>query len=545
MKNIHIHRWGWVIVFCISLLPLLDLFHPGLPVTHDGQDHVARIANFYQSLSEGNPVPRWGANLNWGYGHPVLMFLYPFSSYTASFFHMMGFSFVDSTKLVFALAYIASILSMYLWAGSVWGTIPGVVAAVLYGFAPYRFVDLYVRGAIGEHMAFVFLPLILWGLSELKKDRTSLRGPLTIAVGTAALILSHNALSIMFLPLVALYALYVFLYDGKRQLDLLLASAAYVGMGFLFSVFFWAPAFLEGKYTLRDIVTAGQFDGRFVPWSWFVYSPWSYGGSDMLSKSLGWAQLAVIAFAVMYCLRRNKFRILLAGILSILLISLSIMTQASSGVWSHISLLQKFQFPWRFLSVSVFASAVIGGLVIALAGKKRMVIAIAVCALAVLGTVHMWHAREYKIYPETFYTGIYRGTTDTGESSPIWSIRFMEHEASSSMSLISGDASIAAQVRTTTRHTYHVTAKIGSRLVDNTLYFPGWNVLVDRTPVTLQFQDPRYRGLMTFTVLPGTHTVDVVFTDTKIRKGSNAVSLISVVLFTIILGTMPLWRRKK
>ena len=101
-----------LILFLILLIPILDLFKPGLPVTHDGQDHVARIANFYQSLSEGNIIPRWAGNLNWGYGHPILMFLYPLPSYIASLFHFLGISFVDSTKLVFAVSFVASIFAM-------------------------------------------------------------------------------------------------------------------------------------------------------------------------------------------------------------------------------------------------------------------------------------------------------------------------------------------------------------------------------------------------------------------------------------------------
>src|SRR3989344_780218 len=161
MKSIHV-SWMWLIVLILALMPLLDLLHPGLPVTHDGQDHVARIANFYQSLSEGNVVPRWAANLNWGYGHPILMFLYPLPSYIASLFHAIGFSFIDSTKLVFAVSYIASIVTMYLWIRAAWGSVAGFTAAILYGFAPYRFVDLYVRGAIGEHVAFIFPPLICY-----------------------------------------------------------------------------------------------------------------------------------------------------------------------------------------------------------------------------------------------------------------------------------------------------------------------------------------------------------------------------------------------
>src|SRR3990167_2404365 len=159
--------WGFIFVFLISLIPLTALMHSGLPLTHDGQDHVARIANFYQNLSEGNIVPRWAGNLNWGYGHPILMFLYPFTSYAASLFHFLGFSLVDSTKLVFALAFVASGIAMYLWIKNFLGNTAGIASAVLYMFTPYRFVDLYVRGAIGEHVAFVFPPLILYFLLHI------------------------------------------------------------------------------------------------------------------------------------------------------------------------------------------------------------------------------------------------------------------------------------------------------------------------------------------------------------------------------------------
>ena len=167
---LHNKNFGFIFIFLLGLIPLLDLLHPGLPVTHDGQDHVARIANFYQSLSEGNIVPRWAGNLNWGFGHPILMFLYPLPSYLGSFFHYLGFSFIDSVKLVFAVSYVGSGFAMYLWAKNALGEKAGMVCAALYLYAPYRFVDLYVRGAIGEHVAFLFAPLVLLFLLHLSQE---------------------------------------------------------------------------------------------------------------------------------------------------------------------------------------------------------------------------------------------------------------------------------------------------------------------------------------------------------------------------------------
>src|SRR5260221_11806227 len=264
----------------ILFVPLLNLLHPGMFVAHDSLDHVARIASFSLSLSEGNWIPRWAGNLNWGYGHPILMFLYPLPSYAASVFHAIGFSFVDSTKLIFALAYTASILTMYIWLRAHFAKSSSFIGALLYAFAPYRFVDLYVRGAIGEHVAFVFPPLLYLGLYRLSLEKRSLRWFLLLTIATAALILSHNALSIMFLAFGFVYATYIFFVVTKHKKRFFILSITGIVFGFMLSSFFWIPAFFEGKYTLRDIVTKGEFGDRFVPVLWFFYSPWNYSGGN-------------------------------------------------------------------------------------------------------------------------------------------------------------------------------------------------------------------------------------------------------------------------
>ncbi|MCL4200336.1 hypothetical protein KJZ67_03265 [Patescibacteria group bacterium] len=550
MKKKLTHILLFVALLVVATVPLLDLLHPGFPVTHDGQDHVARIANFYASLAEGNVVPRWAANLNWGYGHPILMFLYPLPSYVASVFHAVGFSFIDSTKLVFAVAYVASMFFMFVWVRAAWGVAAGVTAAALYGFAPYRFVDLYVRGAIGEHIAFVFPPLICYGflLLSREKNRVSIKGVATVTVGTTFLILGHNALSLMFLPLIALYALYLAIVETKKPLLFAVAAVSSVLSGFLLSAFYWIPAFFEGKYTLRDIVTAGEFSGRFVPWLSFLYSPWSYGGSQELSKWLGAGQLLALGAGFFAVEKNTKHqRLLIAGIF-LLFFSLFFMTQNSSPIWNTVTLLQKFQFPWRIMSVAVFIISVIGGLTVSIMGKNSLKMATLIIFVAVVSTIPMWRAKEYRVVPETFFSGIYNSTTDTGESSPVWSVRFMEKRASSLAFTAPEPHDITIGPRTTTSREYTVNISKPVRFVENTLYFPGWQVFVngDRLETEkLIFQDPNYRGLMTFDLDPGQYTLRFLFTETKLREFSNYLSLGSFGLFLLGIGTIHmLWRKR-
>lgn len=532
-----------------SLIPLVGLLHPGLPITHDGQDHVARIANFYKNLSEGNIVPRWAGNLNWGYGHPILMFLYPLPSYLASIFHFLGFSLIDSLKLVFGLSYIASGFAMYLWIKEYLGEKAGLAAGILYTFAPYRFVDLYVRGAIGEHVAFVFPPLILYFLLKFSKESRSIY-LLGISLSFASLVLSHNAISLMFLPIVFLYAFYLILRSNKDKLKLSLDYLISYAAGFGLSAFFWMPAFFEGKYTLRNIVTSNDYTSRFVNIESLIYGPWNYGGTGQFTTQVGILQLAVVILALFLTIylfrKKDRNWIVSAALLVGFFASLFIMTSSSLPIWEKITTIQKFQFPWRFLTLSVFFTASLGGFLIGSIEKRFKLLALGVVViLALFLNKDYWHANGYLNKSDSFFNNVYNGTTDTGESAPIWSVRFMEKRPKAHIEVISGRADIRELERTSTSHKYEVTSYLPTRIRENTLYFPGWRITVNGKPVNIEFQDPANRGLMTFFVEKGKHIIEVEFGETKLRLFANTVSMLSLLglAFYVILRKGKIWQR--
>ena len=509
----------------------MDLFHSGLPQTHDGQDHVARIANFYRNLSEGNIIPRWAGNLNWGYGHPILMFLYPLPSYAASLFHFLGFSLIDSTKIVFGFAFLISGLTMYLWTKNLFGSHAGMVAGILYMFAPYRFVDLYVRGAIGEHVAFIFPPLICYFLYKLSKKYSHffiVGGGLSLT----GLLLSHNAISLMFLPIILLYGMYLF-YSSKNLKSYILSLISLLLLGLGLSAFFWVPAFFEGKYTLRDIVTEGEYASRFVSLEQFLYGPWSFGGTGQFSVQLGIVHWMIIVGSVVLLFFKKtvkEHKKFIVGLLLVTIIALFLMISQSSFLWQNISLLQKFQFPWRLLSLVVFSSALLGALVVSAVPKnyKKYGVGIFIFVVLFFSKDYM-HAKGYLYKDDSFFSGIYNGTTDTGESSPIWSVRFMEKEPKSHIEILDGKATIKEMERKNTNHTYKIFAVDNTKFRENTLYFPGWSIIVDGKTVPIEFQDPNSRGLITFYVPKGEHIVLASFGETKLRFFADIITLMSIV----------------
>lgn len=536
---------GYLFILIISILPLTNLLNPGLPITHDGIDHVARIASFYTNLSEGNIVPRWAGNLNWGYGHPILMFLYPFPSYLASLFHFIDISYVNSLKLVFATSYIFSGIFMYAWLKKLANNLPAILGTVLYLFAPYRFVDLYVRGAIGEHMAFTFMPLILLSLWYLFNNKQSEKIRLIylnfifVSFSMALLILSHNAISLLFIPFIIFYTLYLY-FENKSKQNILLAIFS-LGYGFLLSFFFWFPAFAEGKYTLRDIVTKNEYLTKFVEIKDFLYGPWSYGGSGEFTTQLGIIHIILVILSIVFLFNfirsKDKQKYLLLGSLLFFFASIILMLKQSTVLYNYLTILQKLQFSWRFLSITTFTAAVIGAIFIEKVKIKNKNIIIAlVIFLTIFSTINYWHAKEYKVYSDSYFEKAYPSTTDTGESAPIWSVRFMENFPDNNIELLSGDANIVNYSRTSTRHEYLINVKDESRIRENTLYFPGWKVYDNYNLIeNIEFQDPKNRGVITFKLNDGLHYIIINFEETKLRKIANIISLISFLLIPIFI----------
>lgn len=524
------HRFFTFLLLLIGFLAIFDLFKAGMFLSHDGEAQVARVASFFTSMQQGNIIPRWAGNLNAGFGHPIFIFLYPLSSYLGAFVHFFGFSFIDSVKIVFGITFVFSGYFMYLWVKEFLGEEAGFVSGVLYMLAPYRFVDLYVRGAYGENTAFTFAPLVfLFILKTWKKHKEVY----VVLGGTslALLILAHNAISLMFMPLIFLYFAYL-LVTSKNRRSFSIDVFLIIFFGFLIASFFWIPSLLEAKYTLRGIVIDKSYKLNFPTLFQLIVPSWGFGGSggvsDGMSFQVGVIQwLFVLLSVFLVFVKSVKKRIFVIGSIVCFAGVIFLLLPISIPVWEKVTILQNFQFPWRFLTLTVFLSALLGGLVISAFPYKKFAVVLALVLLIFLNKDY-WSARGYYQKDDGYFLNTYIGTTDTGESAPIWSIRGIDNRAKQPMDVVEGSASYKVVKKTFDQHEFTVEASGAAKVSDNTLYFPGWKVYVDGVKEDIEFQNTLYRGLITFKVPDGVHNVKVTFSESKIRLFSDILSLLGV-----------------
>ncbi len=523
----------WIIFLIFLALPgIAAFFHPGFFPSHDGEWMVVRFSDFHRSLMDGQFPVRWAGRLNFGYGYPVFNFLYPGTFYFAEIFHLLKFNFVDSIKLVFVTSFILSGVFMYLFAKELWGKVGGLVSAVLYLYTPYRFVDMYVRGSLGESVAFMFPPLIFLAITKLNssviaslslpKAKQSMKGlPRRYAprndkvwiclgaLGLAGLITAHNVIAYLFLPIICLYILI-----SKRQITNNLITV-FLGLGL--SAFFWIPALWDKQYTVFDLVTISDFSKNFPSLKELIIPSWGYGPSnpgnpDAMSFQIGIVNILILLFVIIRKNIKNIFWILVT------LIAIFFMTSYSKSLWQYIPGLTLIQFPWRILAAVTFLSAVLAGAV----RNKYLRIVIIIMAIA-FNFLYLCPSGFVNRGEGYYYTND-DTTTVQNEYLPRQAKNLPRTSAEQKVDIIEGEGKIENIVSNSkiTKFTYTGTK---GQIKINTVFFPGWDVFINNKKQDITVDK---NGLINFETENGKNQIRVVFTETPIRIIADIISLLSL-----------------
>ena len=507
------------ILIAVVLFAALPLLLPGFIPTHDGEYHLIRFYEFEGMLQVGHWFPRWAPGLNSGYGMPLFNFFYPFPNYIGALYHNLGWSLIDSLKLTLFTGYAAAVVFCYFWLSKIFGKSAAIVGSVIFAFVPYWFVDLYVRGSVGEVVAIMWFMIFLAGVER--------RWATLIGISVAGIILSHNILSMLFVALSIVYAFF-----RNRQY----VTQVLLGIGL--SAYFWIPALLERRYVIG--LNTVNFHEHFSELFQLLIPSWGTGFSvagipnGEMSQQLGVMTIVMSVWAAVFVFRTKERweRRLIGGSLLLLLFVAFLMLGISQPIWELLTPLQLLQYPWRFLSVVL---PTVGLLSAYVASKlKGAVWSIGVALVAVIFALGYVRPVIYEPRDDAYYLSrreFTDGTSSLGNSfSTLWSPWKRERakervEIVGEIGEISGlDDKDPMNMRFATDAEKETLARV------NTAYYPGWAVTVDGKNATIDFAGD---GTITFIAPPGLHTVRVYFAETLFRNGANAISLISLLWISL------------
>src|SRR5260370_14521758 len=193
--------WPVVVVILFGLLAGKGLIGSGYFNMHDDLQMMRQLE--MEKCFATLQIPcRWVPDMGYGFGFPLFNFYPPLPYLFGEIIRLFGLAFTETVKITFIFAFVASGITMYFFAKEFWGKWGGIISAVFYIWAPYHSVDIYVRGAMNEAWAWIWMPIVLlagYKLINAKKERDSstlfgmtARWIIILALGWVGLLLSHN-----------------------------------------------------------------------------------------------------------------------------------------------------------------------------------------------------------------------------------------------------------------------------------------------------------------------------------------------------------------
>lgn len=535
--------WFYFSLLIVVTIPLcLGLSSGNLINGHDAMAALIRAMSMNKYMGHGQFLVRWSPEINWGYGYPMFNFYPPFFSFISVMIFQVTQNMAVAINWACILFWILSGIGMFLFAREFWGDEGGMLSALLYVYAPYHILDLYIRGAFAEFSSFAFFPFIL--LSIWKISRKVSLGFFLLGIGSIfGLSLTHNIMSMLFFPVAAAYMFYLFFFE-KRSLWIAYAVAMFI-IGLMLSSFFWLPALLEKEYLNLNFLIGAHYDfhDNFISFS-KLFWPFNKWTMDHISFQVG-------VIHSLFCLGTAVFlpkifkinRSLGLGyvfFLSVGLISVFFTLPYSSICWEHINILRFIQFPWRILVVTVFTMSFLCGSILLLISnsmvKKAFLIAAGLFSI-------MFYL---KILPEPAFITNKQNIEDflalgEGEYTPKWVLVPPDKRPDSKFQIIRGNGQFGEEkALNPVRYEIKFQGLEQSLVCFHTFYFPGWQVYIDGQPTEPHLDNPF--GLVLFSVPSGEHDIQVVFGSTLVRTISVIISWVGVVL---LLGGILLFKTKR
>jgi hypothetical protein len=567
------------------------LLHTGMFRIHDFT-HAARIAELLRALQDGQFPVRWSSNFGFGFGMPLFEFYAPLPFYLGALFYWLGLGLVPTVKLLFLLCSLFTFIGVYKLGARLFGGAGGLLAAVAVTMAPYRAVNLFVRGAVGEAWGMMAIPWVLLGIVRMIRGEKN--GWVTLSLSLVVLFLSHNITTLLFLPISLVFGLGYWWVERMRKQKLLytklhqkvedrkiIRSPAdvvrifpiYLGIVYVLAIglaaFYLFPAFMEKDFTKVNAIFEGYFhySNHFLYLRQFITPYWGYGGSqpgpqDGFSFFVGEGQLLGVFITVLLAIKilaetfiRSgvskmrqlvfSWKIFLLLLLAGEMILAGFMTlEKSAWIWNHLSFMTVVQFPWRWLSVmATFLGLVVGASTLFISSRFHRYLYVLFLSVLIIATTRTYFQPEnFDDVSAGFYYGDpYRIRHDMSRTlNDYIPIGMKLDELSRELPPIDvpykvgigGADKVTLIVDKSQEKLVHTqfsqTGKIEFAVAD----FPGWVVLLDNQPVATE---RTALGNIQVTVPAGDHQVGVQFQETPVRLWSDAVSILSWIFFCGIL----------
>jgi uncharacterized membrane protein len=546
MKLLKSDLFSFLLILIISLLFTLELFSfPGRPANFDSHFHITNIAQFSKIISSGEIPVIWMNNFA-NYGIPMGIFAHQATNYLGGTINIATNDPTTSYNLLIFLAIFLSGAFLYVFLRFYFKTPASLLGVFIFTFAPYKLFNIYVRGAMPEVFSAIFLPLTLIAI-YLFIVKKRFYGLFLLTISIALLTLNHPMMLIVYSSLFIPYLIFLLFtndYSNLSKIKLLIIPSLAILLGLLICSYYILPLNFEIKYFYYGLIKNHIDKASYLSLQNFFDPRWYYfTNNDILPRGhvvlFGLFDSIIILIGFVYfiykiIIKRSKENINLLTFLLITSILIIFFTSGFSDIfYQKLFFLNSIQFPWRFLSSLIFIPPMITAFLYQRFPKKAFFVLVVIC-VAILSFPQLY-GKNFNVYPNTNYY-FSKVNAHSVLMNTIWTGKSQDYpDKNPQGKIIQGQGEITNQILGNSQRKYEVDAKTNLTIVDHTFYFPGWEVYVDGVKTAIEFQNPDYRGIITYQVPAGKHSILLKFEDTKVRLLGKILSIVSVFAFALFL----------
>lgn len=547
MKTIHCKKTLPLAFSCLFII--VTFLFIAKPVLHDGLFHVydnvqvTRTMAVYEELSFGQFPVRFFSNFGHGAGYFLLKYYSPLVYYLGAYFHLLGFTFIQSIKIVYLLLLTIGVGGIWLLLRSLTSVFPSTMGTIIFLLAPYLYHDFFHRGSLPEAAAFMLIPWVIWSFLSIRRRSSQLYFSLA-AFSLGLTLLTHSLTGVM-----ALLILLPLLLLPPRTPSLLRRQIFAIILGFGLAAFSFLPAYLDRNlvgYTGNSLVERGYLDHPVKFWSQAISPGDGTVKSAFLGLPLFISYFGLIWLSITSSSFRKKFGSLSSWIILVATGGFFLMSPSSSGIWANILSLRYVQFPFRFLTVVTVVLTLGYGLIIQHFHRSKLILSLLV--LLVIFQLFLYpkfysplgyqYGTDYRVEDPCMTTGW------ADEHLPVWVKQCLLAPIPELVTPLEGNLDISdLQVNNNGRSINFNVEGTGSVIIAK-YFFPNWQA-VDEHGGNIALEPFGEQGLTKLRVTDEISHISLNYLETPLEKLSDWLSLISLCIICLLPVKSIILRRRK
>ena len=352
-----------IILLAVSAI-MLPMAFMGIPDGYDLMQHIRFAEVYHDSILAGNFFPSWGADDNLGFGSIGIRYYPPVAYFILALTKIVTGNWYDSFWINSFGWMLLGCIGIYFWAKEWLSSAHATFAAVIYALVPYHTFQIYQAVLFAEFAAAGILPFCFLFLTRICR-RQRWDDAILFSISYALLILTHIPSTIIASPCMAIYVLLILDKSQLKATAIRLVSASVLALSA--TAFHLAKLVTEKDWVLHNspqYYSSGYYDYHRY------FFPLFYSSSTRYVEKLLWQLDIIVAVTFVLFLPLAVYLVFrkaskeknspelktTRALLAVGFFSLFMLTIASSFIWNYVPILQKIQFPWRWLLItSLFA----------------------------------------------------------------------------------------------------------------------------------------------------------------------------------------------